>query len=124
MDAQTGIIITIAGAGPTGPGLGRFGGDGGLAAASLLNSPSGIAFDSAQNLFISDTYSQRIRKINAATGIITTVAGRFYGYAGDGGPAINGSFTNPQGIVLDRNGNLYICDYVNNRIRAVRGPIP
>jgi len=80
------------------------------ATAALLNGPFDIAFDVGGNRFFSDTFNQRVRRVDAASGIITTVAGNGeQGYGGDGGPAIAASLNEPYGIVLDRTGNLFIA---------------
>jgi sugar lactone lactonase YvrE len=114
-----GIISTVAG-----NGVAAFAGDGGMATNASLNSPNGVAVDAAGNLFISDTDNNRIRKVDT-NGIITTVAGTGVGgYGSDGGPALDASFDNPKGIVLDGLGDLFIADYLNSRIRkfAFQGP--
>ncbi|MGC2414247.1 MAG: hypothetical protein WA459_16305, partial [Stellaceae bacterium] len=109
------IITTAVGTGEKG-----FAGDGGPAAAALLNGPFDIAFDAAGNLYFSDTFNNRIRRVDAKTGIIGTVAGNGEkGYGGDGGPATAASLNEPYGIVLDRAGNLYIADRLNRRVRRV-----
>ncbi len=109
------IITTAVGTGEKG-----FAGDGGPAATALLNGPFDIAFDAAGNLYFSDTFNNRIRRVDAKTGIISTVAGNGEkGYGGDGGPATAASLNEPYGIVLDRAGNLYIADRLNRRVRRV-----
>src|ERR1035437_6483294 len=81
------IISTIAGSGATGAGYGNYSGDGGQATAAGLDLPFSITLDAAGNMYISDTYNSRIRKINTA-GIITTIAGNgIQGFGGDGGQA-------------------------------------
>jgi len=113
--AGSGIITTVAG-----NGLSGFAGDGGQATSASLSWPSGMAIDSAGNLFIADRDNQRIRKVEIGTGIITTVAGNgSYAFAGDGGPALSASFKSPQGVAVDSTGNLFISDYYNHRIRKV-----
>src|SRR5437868_760234 len=109
------IITTIVGTGEKG-----FAGDGGPATAALLNGPFDVAFDRAGNLYFSDTFNHRIRRIEARSGVITTVAGSGEaGYGGDGGPATRAALNEPYGIVLDRAGNLYIADRLNRRVRRV-----
>jgi sugar lactone lactonase YvrE len=97
-----------------------FGGDGGPATQACLALPEGMAFDNAGNLYIMDTQNYRVRKVDT-NGIISTVAGNgHYGYSGDGGPATSaslGSFC--LDVALDRNGNIYIADLINARIRIV-----
>ncbi len=112
--AGTGIITTVAGNGARG-----YAGDGGLATEASLF-PCGIAQDSAGNLFIADCLNNRIRKVDAGTGIITTVAGNgVAGYSGDGGAAIAATLFYPDGIAVDSAGNLFIADDYNHRIRKV-----
>lgn len=109
-------IITPA----VGTGEKGFAGDGGPAAAALLNGPFDIAFDAAGNLYFSDTFNNRIRRVDARSGIIGTVAGNGEkGYGGDGGPATAAPLNEPYGIVLDRAANLYIADRLNRRVRRV-----
>lgn len=114
ISASTGIITTVAGNGfgaGDESGHGGFSGDGGLATKAEFYLPRGIAVDSAGNLFISDLGNQRVRKVDAATGIITTIAGNgTYGYSGDGGAATSAMIGNPQQLALDGLGNLYIAE--------------
>ena len=80
--------------------------------------PSGVAVDSNGNIYIADTNNNRIRKVNSTTGIITTIAGNGYaGYSGDGGLATNAQLNDPYGVAVDSNGNIYIADTTNDRIR-------
>lgn len=110
----SGTIVTFAGTGTAGSS-----GDGGAATGAQLNSPSGVAVDSAGGVFIADTTNHRIRKVTAA-GVITTVVGTgVAGFSGDGGPAIAAQLSGPQGIAVDAAGNLYIADTNNNRLRRV-----
>ena len=112
---SSGVAVNIAGTGAAG-----FGGDAFLANIAQLNQPSGVAVDSAGNVYIADTLNNRIRKIVAANGIITTIAGSFSAsFQGDGGPSTNALLNQPTGIVLDSAGNLYIADTGNNRIRKI-----
>ena len=111
---STGTITTIAGSEEHG-----FGGDGGPAVQARLDSPTGVAVDRAGNLYIADTYNNRIRKVDS-TGTITTIAGTGeYGFGGDGGPAVQARLFGPRGVAVDANGNLYITDTGNHRIRVL-----
>jgi uncharacterized protein (TIGR03437 family) len=113
--APNGTITTYAGT-----GIADFGGDNGPATQAHLNSPVGLALDAAGNLFIADSGNARIRKVNAANGTITTVAGNgLIGFSGDGGPATQATFKRPFGVAVDRNGVLYILDRSDSRIRRV-----
>jgi sugar lactone lactonase YvrE len=113
--ASTGLISTIAGTGVAG-----FNGDGIPATSAELYYPISIVLDSSGNLYISDAYNNRIRKVNAATGLISTVAGTgVRGYNGDGIPPTSAQLNRPRGIAMDSSGNLYIADYDNHRIRRV-----
>ncbi|MBI1765195.1 MAG: hypothetical protein HYR56_27600 [Acidobacteria bacterium] len=115
--APDGKISTIAG---TGEGFGGFGGDGGLATQAVMNNPVGLALDNAGNLFVADRSNYRIRRIDARTGVITTVAGNGQlGGAGDGGPATQAELNLPSGVAVDAAGNVYISDTNNQRIRRV-----
>src|ERR1700691_1816152 len=109
------IITTAVGTGEKG-----FGGDGGPAEAALLNGPFDVAFDRAGNLYFSDTFNHRVRRVDARTGIISTVAGNGdKRFSGDGGPATARALNEPSGIAIDRAGNLYIADRLNRRVRRV-----
>ena len=109
------IITTAIGTGEKG-----FAGDGGQASEALLNGPFDIAFDRAGNLYFSDTFNHRIRRVEAATGIISTIAGNGEpGYSGDGGPATAAALNEPYGIVVDRAGNIYTADRLNRRVRRI-----
>jgi sugar lactone lactonase YvrE len=113
--AGTGIITTVAGNGTYGHS-----GDNGTATSAGLQGPSGVAVDSAGNIYIADTGSNRIRKVTAGTGIITTVAGNgTHDYSGDNGAATSASLAWPYGVAVDSTGNIYIADYGSNRIRKV-----
>ena len=108
------VIRTVAGSGIRG-----YRGDGGPAAAALLNDPEDIAVDSVGNLYIADTANHRIRKVTPA-GIISTVAGiGSPGFDGDGGPSISAKLDVPLGIAVDPAGTLYIADSNNVRVRKV-----
>ncbi len=110
----SGIISTFAGTSIAG-----YSGDGGLARKAKLHHPYYIAVDGADNIYISDSRNSRIRKVDAA-GIITTYAGNgSQGYWGDRGPATAAQLSSPAGLAFDQQGNLYIADLLNLRIRKV-----
>ena len=110
----TGTITTIAGTGTAG-----FSGDGGPAILAEFNNPWGLALDTAGNLYVTDIFNQRVRKIDTS-GTVNTVAGNgTAGYNGDGIPATSASLNSPRGIVLDSSGDLYIADAFNFRVRKV-----
>jgi trimeric autotransporter adhesin len=119
--AGSGIISTVAGNGTaSGTDWGSFSGDGGPATAAGLASPGGIAFDGTGNLYIADSNNQRVRKVAAGTGTISTVAGNgSYGFSGDGGPATGTIISFAFGLTVDSSGNLYIADAGSDRIRKV-----
>lgn len=109
------IINTVAGSDTHG-----YSGDGGPIQNALLNDPENVYVDKRGNIFISDLGNQVIREVDAHTGIIHTVAGNgINGYSGDGGPATQASMSNAFHIVSDDEGNLYISDLTNNRIRRI-----
>jgi sugar lactone lactonase YvrE len=109
----SGIITTVAGNGKAG-----FAGDGGPATAAQLNYPVGVALDASGNIFIVDRSNNRIRRVNGA-GIITTLTGGIPGFSGDGGPASSARISDPRGVALDANGNVFVSDSGNNRIRMI-----
>ena len=109
-----GRITTFAG-----NGAGGYTGDGGPATEASVDNPSGVAVDAAGNVFIVQYDGQRVQKVDAA-GRITTVAGTGAGgHSGDGGPATAARLLYPTGVAVDRNGNVYIADYYNHRVRKV-----
>ena len=111
----TGIITTIAGTGTQG-----FSGDNGPATAAALDSPQGLALDTADNLYLADTHNHRIRRLNLSTGIITTIAGTGTpGFSGDNGPATTAQLNLPTALALDNANNLYLADTANHRIRRI-----
>jgi sugar lactone lactonase YvrE len=93
-------------------------GDGGPASAALLNAPASLAYDAAGNLYICDSGSNLVRKVDTS-GNISTVAGTTSGFSGDGGPATQAQLAAPSGVFVDAAGNIYIADTTNNRIRKV-----
>ena len=113
----TGKVSSIAG--NTGsPGSA---GDGGPAISSVLNQPNAVVVDASGNIFFADTGNHRIRKIST-NGNITNVAGNnFPSYGGDGGPAVVAELNHPEGLAVDKSGNIYIADTFNNVIRKVSG---
>ena len=113
--AANGVITTVAGTGSPG-----YSGDGGAATAAELNSPFGLALDTAENLYIADRENHAVRRVDAVTGLISTVVGTgVAGFGGDGGPATAAMLRAPLGIAFDANGSLHVSDSDNVRIRAV-----
>ncbi len=114
---SAGTITTVAGGG--GPcGYSGGGGDGGAATNASLYNPFGVAVSASNDLYIADTLNCRIRRVTGGT--ISTVAGNgFCGYSGDGGPATSARLNQPQAVTLDGNGDLYISDSGNCRLRKV-----
>jgi len=118
--AATGIITTIAGTGATGLDSGGVTGDGGAATNAKLGAPSGLCLDKYGNIYIADTRNNKVREINAITGIINTVAGTgIQGYTGDGGMATNAELSGVLEVFVDSFGNIFICDAGNNVVRKV-----
>ena len=116
VDAESGVITTIAGTGEEG-----YGGDEGPATEAKLNWPTGVAVDDAGNVYIADRNNERVRRVDPE-GIITTFAGTGeWGYDSDedGGPATEALLNWPADVALDGDGELYIADEYNNRIRKV-----
>lgn len=111
-----GTIRTVAGTGERGHA-----GDGGPAAAATFNLPHEIRFDPDGHLFVADTGNNAIRRIDARTGIVTTIAGGpgRRGYAGDGGPAATADFRGPHSLQFDPAGHLYLCDVGNHVVRRI-----
>ena len=111
----SGIITTLAGIGMNG-----FSGDGGPATAAKLSTPQGVALDTSGNIFIVDHGNMRIRRIDAATGIINTIAGTgVLASTGDGGAATAATLGNPQDICIDKHGNIYIAEFFSDRVRKI-----
>lgn len=127
--ASTGTVTTLVGSGAcvTAPAVfnvavcqGGFGGDGGPATNATLNHAATMVLDAEGNLYIADTINHRIRKVDASTGLIHTIAGTgLNGFSGDGGPANAAEISFPVGIALDKAGRVYFADENNNRIRVL-----
>ena len=112
---SSGTITTVAGSGSRG-----YSGDGGLATSAGFYNPDRAVVDRSGNIYIADQSDHRVRKVDSASGIVTTVAGTGgQGFSGDGGPATSAELNNPDAVALDLNGNLYIADQFNQRIRKV-----
>lgn len=116
LNLNTGIITTIAGNGLQGNS-----GDNGQALQAALSLPLRVVVDSKSNIYFLDFGNSAVRKIDAITGVITKYAGKLPGYSfsGDGGPATEASLYIPLDIAIDKHNNLYIADYLNNRVRKV-----
>jgi sugar lactone lactonase YvrE len=113
---KQGVVTTVAGTGSEG-----FAGDGGQATQALLDYPADLEFGPDGNLYFADADNNRVRRIELASGIITTVAGTGDGiYSGDGGPATDAGLNRPFGVSFDENCDLYISDTFNSRIRKVK----
>jgi sugar lactone lactonase YvrE len=113
---SSGVLAIVAGTGATG-----YSGDGGPATNANLDFPESVAVDASGNLFIADQDNGLVRKVDT-NGIITTVAGNYFGsrgYSGDGGPATNATLLGPCGVAVDGLGNLIISDTFNYRVRRV-----
>lgn len=115
VDLKTGIISTVSGTGKA-----EFTGDGGPATAAGINGARGVAFDRAGNMFVCERQGNRIRKVDAATGVIRTIAGTGQkGYAGDGGPALQATFDGPKWVHVGADGQLYVVDTENHCVRKI-----
>lgn len=114
IDAVTHAVTKIAGNGSHG-----LAGDGGPATSATLAAPGDVAFDAAGNAYISDTGNFRIRRVDAATGVISTYAGTFKGFTGDGGPASSARLDSVTTIEFDPAGNLVLSDGWNCRLRRI-----
>ncbi len=111
----SGVITTVAGNNTEG-----YSGDTGLATSASLYAPSGVAVDSSGNLFIADAGNNRVRKVTASTGVITTIAGTgTAAYSGDNGAAVSATLNKPSAVIEGSTGNLYILDTGNNVVRLV-----
>ncbi|MBO0773133.1 MAG: hypothetical protein J2P35_16890, partial [Actinobacteria bacterium] len=118
-----GHIVSFAGNGKPG-----YAGDGDRATGAEVSQPTGLTVDSAGNVYIADPGNNVIRRVDAKTGTITTVAGNFAaaqanggrgGFSGDGGPATAAQLNSPEGVAVDGAGDLFIADTFNNAIREV-----
>jgi sugar lactone lactonase YvrE len=115
IDARSGLISTVAGTGVKG-----YSGDGGPATQATFNGPKEIDIDASGNIFVVDTENHAIRRIDAQSGVVTTVAGNGKrGGTGDGGPATDATLDRPHGVVVGRPGKILIGDTNNHRIRVV-----
>jgi streptogramin lyase len=115
LDRKTGQIQTVAGCGKKG-----YSGDGGPATEAELNEPYEVRFDADGNMYFVEMQNHLIRRVDAKTHVISTVAGTgVAGYGGDGGPAIKAQFRQPHSIALDGRGGLYVADIGNHRIRRI-----
>lgn len=114
VDAALGIITTLAGSGAPG-----YGGDNGPSEKALLSSPLDVAMDASGNLYIADSANNRIRRVDPNNTITTFAGSGSYGYSGDGGSAVQAALGHPNGVAACPDGNIYIADSDNNRIRKV-----
>ena len=115
IEKVSGAVFSVAGDGTQG-----FRGDLGPAVLAALDTPSGIALDAADNLFIADTHNQRVRRVDHRAGTITTIAGTGQpGFAGDSAAATNVKLAMPRGLTMDAVGNLFVVDAGNQRIRRI-----
>jgi sugar lactone lactonase YvrE len=115
----SGTITTFAGTGST-----IYNGDNQRADSATLDNPIGIAIDVTNNIYVSDAYHTRIRKISSTSGIITTIAGDGTGgFSGDNGLATNAEINVPASIAISIDGSLYFADFNNSRIRRVGWPL-
>jgi hypothetical protein len=110
------VISTIAGTGTA-----SYSGDTGLATSAALRNPCGIIVDSSKNVYIADSSNNRVRKITASTGIISTIAGNGggYNYVGDGGQATSAQVWVPADVALDNSNNVYITNLGNHLVLKV-----
>lgn len=114
VDGRTKVVTLYAGTGQKG-----YGGDNGPAARATLNGPKGVRCDKRGNVYVVDCENHAIRRIDAASGVITTVAGGVKGGHGDNGPADRAGLDRPHGCVVGPDGALYIADSNNHRVRRV-----
>jgi len=115
LDPGTGQLTTVAGSGTQG-----YSGDGGVATKAALNEPYEVRFDRPGNMYLVEMQNNIVRRVEASTNIISTIAGNGQaGFGGDGGPATQARLRQPHSIALDHRGGLYIADIGNHRIRRV-----
>jgi sugar lactone lactonase YvrE len=116
MSLEDGVLHRVAGSGARG-----YAGDGGPALNAQFDGPKGIALDSAENIYIADTENQALRRIDAQSGVIVTLAGNGQqGYGGDDGPATQAQLARPHGICVDGQGRVYTGDTLNHRVREIK----
>ena len=117
VDKITGLITTVAGTGTT-----AYNGDNRLATTANLFHPQAVFVDGTGNVFITEWGSHRVRRVDKATGIITTVAGTgTSGSLGDNGPATSAQLSGPLGMAVDNSGNMYIANHLSHRVRKIEG---
>ena len=115
IDGRTGVTSIIAGT-----GYEEYNGDGLPSLSTNICSPLGVAVDESRNVYFTDFDNHRVRMISSSTGLVTTIAGTGEaGYNGDGFSSSSATLTNPVGVVLDGQGNLYVADSGNHRVRRV-----
>jgi sugar lactone lactonase YvrE len=115
VDLKSGVAKVVAGSGKAG-----YAGDGGKGSEALLNEPYEVRFDKAGNMLLVEMKNHLVRRVDAKTGLISTLAGSGKaGFGGDGGPATKAQFQAPHSIALDLDDNVYIADIGNHRIRKV-----
>lgn len=115
VDAVSGLMTTVAGTGVAG-----FAGDGGAATAAMLDLPVAVAVDGAGDVWVADAREHRVRRVDARTGVIGTVAGTgVEGFSGDGGLAVGAMLDAPSSLAVDAGGNVYVADAHNGRVRRV-----
>ncbi len=113
--AASGTISTLVGG--TEP---KYGGDAYAATEARTSCACGLAVDAAGDVYLSDYFSARVRQVNAATGVITTIAGNGKtGFGGDGGPAGAAELNSPEGLAVDKAGDVFVADLGNNRVREI-----
>jgi len=119
IDARTGVITTVAGNGTPGSS-----GDGGRATAARLDHPRGLALEGDSILYVADSNSHRVRRLDVVKGRISPVAGTTKGFSGDGGPAGQAQLFQPRGLTAMPGGGLLVADTFNNRLRLIQPSTP